>query len=284
MSGHKPHFLLLFFLSLWLDASLSGCAPAMQGVHVEPINGKQVEYAQAGQGRPVVVFENGLGGQLEWWHKVFPAIALDSTVFAYNRAGIGASAPSLSPRDGDHIIDELRRNLQSRQLAPPYILVGHSLGGLYMQLYARRYPQEVAGLVLVDSTHPEQLRGAGGREQWSLWTKIVVNSSLSTVAQQELNNLDATGRAMLALPAFSSQPVIILSATQAPSEGSAQAEDVNAKRRDIARLHPGAQQVWVDSGHAMPLEKPDAIIAAIRRVLIDARENAAHETSCTPAE
>ncbi|WP_420846621.1 alpha/beta fold hydrolase [Methylocystis parvus] len=112
------------------------------------------------------MFENGLGGRLEWWSKILPDIATETTVFAYNRPGIGASAPATTPRDGVTIVEELRATLRAKGIAPPYVLVGHSIGGLYVQLYARRHSDEVAGLVLVDSTHPEQLSGAGARKKW----------------------------------------------------------------------------------------------------------------------
>lgn len=225
----------------------------------------------AGHGTPAVVFENGLGGRLQWWAKVIPAVAQKTTVFAYNRAGTGTSTEASTPRDGDAITEELRRNLRDKGIAPPYVLVGHSLGGLYMQLYARRYPQEVAGLVLVDSTHPEQLEGAGAKDNWPTWLKLMFDVSLSSAASKELEALAATGAAMLALPPLIGKPVVVLSAQQPMSETSELARDANAKRSDIVHLHPGAKQVWVDSGHAIPLEKPDAVIAAIHEVLHSVR-------------
>lgn len=230
-----------------------------------------MEYVTAGHGVPAVVFENGLGGRLEWWAKVFPEIARETRVFAYNRPGAGGSAAVPSPRDGDHIVEELRQNLRETGIAPPYVLVGHSLGGLYMQFYARRYPGEVAGLVLVDSTHPEQMKGAGARENWPAWVKVAFSAATPDVAERELAAIPATGAAMLALPSLGGKPVIVLSASGPMNETSALARDANAKRVDIARLHPGARQVWVDSGHGIPLEKPEAVIAAIREVLAAAR-------------
>lgn len=71
----------------------------------------------------------------------------------------------------------------------------------------------------------------------------------------------------MALPTVSGKPVIVLSALQPTEERSTLADDSNAKRRDIARLYPGAKQIWVDSGHGIPLEKPDAVVSAIRDVL-----------------
>ena len=108
---------------------------------IETVDGRKVEYAQSGQGTPVVVFENGLGATLDWWAKVWPDAVAEARSLAYNRAGYGHSDTSLAPRDGAQVVDELRALLQARNLPPPYVLVGHSLGGLYMQLFARKFPE-----------------------------------------------------------------------------------------------------------------------------------------------
>lgn len=257
---------------------LSGCA-SISGVTTSSLDGRKVEHVVAGHGAPAVVFENGLGGRLQWWAEVLPTIAQETTVFAYNRAGTGTSTEASTPRDGETIIDELRRNLRDKGIAPPYILVGHSLGGLYMQLYARRYPQEVAGLVLVDSTHPEQLKGAGAKDNWPTWIKLLFDVLLSDAGSKELEALPATGAAMLALPPLTGKPVVVLSAQKPMSETSELARDSNAKRIDILRLHPGAKQVWVDSGHVIPVEKPDAVIAAIHEVLVSVQAAQSHSPS-----
>jgi len=261
----------------WFSA-LSGCA-SISGVTTSSLDCRQVEHVVAGHGTPAVVFENGLGGRLQWWAEVLPAVAQETTVFAYNRAGTGSSTEASTPRDGNTIIEELRRNLRDTGIAPPYVLVGHSLGGLYMQFYARRYPQEIAGLVLVDSTHPEQLKGAGAKENWPTWIKLLLDVSLSSAGSKELEALPATGAAMLALPPLTGKPVVVLSAQKPMSETSELARDSNFKRGDIARLHPGAKQVWVDSGHVIPLEKPDAVIAAIHEVLLGVQAAKSHSPS-----
>ncbi|WP_024881954.1 alpha/beta fold hydrolase [Methylosinus sp. LW3] len=246
--------------------AVGGCA-SMDGVATSVLAERKVEHVVAGKGRPAVVFESGLGGRLEWWSKVLSDVATEATVFAYNRPGIGASAPATTPRAGVTIVEELRATLRAKGIAPPYVLVGHSIGGLYVQLYARRHPDEVAGLVLVDSTHPEQLSGAGAREKWPVWVKLVVDVASPAVAQEELDALPATGAALLALPPFTGRPVTVLSASAPMSETSELARDSNAKRVDILRLNPGARQLWVDSGHAIPLEKPEAVVAAVREIL-----------------
>jgi pimeloyl-ACP methyl ester carboxylesterase len=249
---------------------LGGCA-TMEGVTTSRLAERDVEHVLAGTGTPAVIFENGLGGRLEWWAKVLPEVAKQTTTFAYNRAGTGRSAEASTPRDGDTIIEELRRILRAKGLAPPYVLVGHSLGGLYMQLYGRRYPQEVTGLVLVDSTHPEQMQGAGSQENWPIWLKLMFDISLSSTAKEELDAIVTTGASTIALPPLTNKPAIILSAKKPMSETSDLARDANAKRVDIARLHPGSKQVWVDSGHAIPLENPEAVITAIQDVLANVR-------------
>lgn len=271
-----PHWQPAAAFCLFL--ALSGCA-SISGVTTSSLDGRNVEHVVAGHGAPAVVFENGLGGRLQWWAKVLPVVARDTTVFAYNRAGTGTSTEASGPRDGNAITEELRRNLRDKGIAPPYVLVGHSLGGLYMQLYARRYPQDVAGLVLVDSTHPEQLKGAGAKDNWPAWMKLMFDVSLSSAASKELAAIPATGVVMLALPPVTGKPVVVLSAQQPMSETSELARDANAKRIEIVHLHPGAKQVWVDSGHAIPLEKPDAVIAAIHEVLLSAQAAKSHSPS-----
>ncbi|RQO55659.1 alpha/beta hydrolase [Paucibacter sp. KBW04] len=221
---------------------------------------------------PVVVFENGLGGRMEWWNKVLPRIAEETAVFAYNRPGYGKSSPVQTPRDGQHIVDELRQLLKSQSLPPPYILVGHSLGGLYMQLFARKYPQEVAALILVDSTHPKQLEGAGAIENQSLFVRSALKLLITGTAKEELELLSKTGEQVLTLPTLTGIPVFILNAQADPSDKSEAAQFARQKRVEMATLYPEAQQIWIESGHAIPIEKPEAVIAAIQAALAMVRE------------
>lgn len=251
---------------LFLATLVSGCA-SLPGKTTATIDNRRVEYVLSRNGGATVVFENGLGGTLDGWAKVAPEVGKDAITFAYNRPGYGKSDAVDTPRDGQHVVDELRSLLLSQGLRPPYVLVGHSLGGLYMQLFARRYPDEVSALVLVDSTHPEQFKGAGARENWPAWARVIVGVAMSATAKAELNAIDATGEEVLRLPTFTGKPVMVLSALKPMSNKSALADDANAKRKEIARLYPGSTQRWIDSGHVIPLEKPEAVIAAIREVL-----------------
>ena len=251
------------FMTVWLTA----CA-TLQGSVTETVNHQQVEYALARHANtPTVVFENGLSGTIDWWAKVFPVIAQDTTTFAYNRPGYGKSVAVSTPRDGQHVVDELRALLHSKNLNPPYVLVGHSLGGLYMHLFARRYPAEIDALILVDSTHPAQLKGNGSPENWPTWFRLAFDLAASEVAKEEMKATNATGESVLSLPSFTEKPVLVLSALKPMDEKSQLSNDANEKRKDIAQLYPGSKQIWVDSGHGIPLEKPESVISAIREVL-----------------
>lgn len=262
-------FKILFPL---LAMFLLGCT-TLPGTVTQTSGGRQVEYIMGGHGMPVVVFENGLGGTLDWWVKVWPEAVQTTTSLAYNRAGYGKSDAVNTPSNGTHAVNELRALLAARQLPPPYVLVGHSLGGLYMQLFARKYPHEVAALVLVDSTHPEQLRGAGDQKYWPTWLKLGFGMLSSEAAKQELAALDATGQTVLDLPVDPAIPVWVLSALGPMSISSAIADDANRKRAELHMLYPGAQQIWVDSGHAIPLEKPETVAQSIREAVQWVREH-----------
>ena len=108
-----------------------------------------------GSGSPTVVLEPGLGGvssDLAW---VAPAVARDSRVCVYDRAGRGWSDTADGPQDAARIAADLHTLLDRAHVPGPYVLAGHSFGGLYVQTFAANYPDQVAGLVLLDSTAPK---------------------------------------------------------------------------------------------------------------------------------
>jgi predicted alpha/beta-fold hydrolase len=107
-------------------------------------------------GVPTVVLDSGLAGSVVDWRRVFPEVTRFARVCAYDRGGYGWSEASPRPHTPEGITADLHALLEKSGKRSPYILVGHSLGGLNMWAYASRYPDEVAGLVLVDSAHPQQ--------------------------------------------------------------------------------------------------------------------------------
>jgi pimeloyl-ACP methyl ester carboxylesterase len=249
-------------------ALLPGCTPDLP-TH-SGAGGVEIAFARGRS--PAVVFENGLGGALGWWDKVIAALPPGQAWFAYNRPGIGRTPATAAPRDGATIVAALRASLAAEGFAPPYVLVGHSLGGLYAQLYARAHPNEVAALVLVDTTHPRQFDGDGAIDRQTWWVRTALGVLVRGNAADELATAPETGRQVLALPPPAGVPVFVLSAQRPMRDNSGPAErHANAMRADVATLYPGARQIWVDSGHAVPMEAPDAIAAAIREALGAAR-------------
>lgn len=128
---------------------------AMPGQLVD-IGGYKMHIHCTGQGTPTVLLDSGLGDSYLSWHKVQPQIAQFVRVCSYDRAGLGYSDSSPRPRTSKDIAEELHLLLHHAGITGPLILVGHSLGGFDVRLYASLYRSEVAGMVLVDSSHPEQ--------------------------------------------------------------------------------------------------------------------------------
>lgn len=124
------------------------------------IGGYELHIHCEGEGSPTVILEAGAGVFSPHWLYVQEEVAQFTRVCAYDRAGLGWSEASPHPRTAAVVVEELNTLLTEAGIAQPYVLVGHSLGGLYVRLYAHVFPGEVAGLVLVDAAHTEQQRRA----------------------------------------------------------------------------------------------------------------------------
>lgn len=127
------------------------------------VNGRGVHVIRQGErpaGMPAVILEAGTGGNSLDWSLVTSEIAEETAVLAYDRAGYGWSESSADVMTPENIARDLHALLQEIDLAPPYILVGHSFGGFFVRQYQMMYPEEVAGLVLVDAAHPDMLTEA----------------------------------------------------------------------------------------------------------------------------
>jgi pimeloyl-ACP methyl ester carboxylesterase len=120
------------------------------------VDGYPMHLFCTGHGSPAIILDAGLGNDSLIWAKVQPEISKHTTVCAYDRAGFGWSAPRPGRRDANSIADQLHALLHIAQVPPPYILMGHSIAGLYVRAYAHRYLADVAGLILVDGATPLQ--------------------------------------------------------------------------------------------------------------------------------
>jgi pimeloyl-ACP methyl ester carboxylesterase len=122
------------------------------------IGGENLHIETLGTSGPIVVFEAGLGNDATTWKSVASPIATFARVVLYDRPGLGRSSPLKDKNaavTADEVATRLHALLNAADIRPPYILVGHSLGGLYVQMFARKYPMDVSGVVLLESSSPD---------------------------------------------------------------------------------------------------------------------------------
>lgn len=119
------------------------------------VNGNRLHYQIMGKGHPTVVVDSGQAATHLDWQLVQPEVAKFTQIVTYDRAGYGWSELSAESRTAQQIVNELRQLLKNTEVTPPYILVGMSLSGLFMRLFAYQHPEEVAGMVLVDVAHEQ---------------------------------------------------------------------------------------------------------------------------------
>ena len=144
----------------WLAAAAhaddAGFAKPQQRVDIG--NGQYLNLYCSGHGSPTVVFESGLSDWGFSWSSVQPFISQRTRACVYDRAGLGYSDAARRASTSSNMVDDLHHLLRAAHLAPPYLLVGHSLGGLNIRLYADRFRDEIVGMVLVDATHEDGIR------------------------------------------------------------------------------------------------------------------------------
>jgi pimeloyl-ACP methyl ester carboxylesterase len=127
------------------------------------VGGHKLQISCTGSGDPTVILEVGLGqpaAMMSGW--IQPGVATATRVCVYDRAGMGWSEPAETPRDGVSIAADLHTLLRRAEIDGPYVLAGHSSGGVYAQVFAAQYPDEVAGLVLLDSQPPDAIANLPG--------------------------------------------------------------------------------------------------------------------------
>ncbi len=126
------------------------------GKIVELSNNK-MHYQILGDGNFTFVLETGLGENTETWKKIKDSLAQNGRVFMYDRSGLGFSEPNNEARTTKQIASELHELLTKEKIAGPYILVGHSIGGAHIRYFAHLYPENVAGLFLIDPSHEKMI-------------------------------------------------------------------------------------------------------------------------------
>jgi pimeloyl-ACP methyl ester carboxylesterase len=145
----------------WCATKIDAWRYPMPGVLVE-VHGHRMHLDCRGQGNPTVLLDAGLGDSASTWALVQPQVAQFTRVCSYDRPGLGWSEETSGARDSLHVASELEELLLQAHIAGPYILVGHSFGGYNQLAFESLHPDQVVGIVLVDSSHPDQLHRLPG--------------------------------------------------------------------------------------------------------------------------
>jgi len=234
------------------------------------VGGRRLSIRIAGSGRPTVVLEAHLGGSKWVWKKIWREVARFTTVCVYDRAGLGESEPG--PRTPHNMVEDLHRLLKRSQVAPPYILVGFSFGGLIAQVFARRHPELVSGMVLVDSTSPDQfsriapfLTPSAAAEAQELFRKP--NPEHVQLRRAERPPSPNAPFPRIPLIVLSSPLTAELSESVRGHEKEARSA-INKLDQDLAALSPYASLIRVRrTSHFIPLDRPDVVIRTIKTVV-----------------
>lgn len=251
------------------------------------IGGRRLSITYMGEGSPTVILEHGMATESDSWTQVQQAVAKFTRVCAFDRAGRGKSDPASKPRTSEDMVADLHTLLRNARVPGPYILVGNSLGGFNARLYTHKYPDEVVGVVLVDSMHPDQFarfeqalppetpqdpeglkwfrqsftrdykdptKNPEGFDQLTSHEQVRPVTSLGDVPMVVL----ASGTFLLTMPE--------------PRTASHMHNLWQGLQRDLAQLSSNSKFVAVeDSGHFIQIDRPQVVTEAIRELVEQAR-------------
>jgi len=270
------------------------------------VGGRRLQIDCRGIGTPIVVFESGLdaNGALSWY-KVQDEIAAFTRACAYSRAGILWSDPASGPRNATAVATDLHRLLRAAGEHPPYVLVGHSMGGPYAVTFTQHFGPDVAGLVLVDPSHPRQFEREGmpgigpmlRAQTWLAWMganrvgesgPIESEEALKIIAAYrpvsrvtELREVDAIAETFAEVAAsheLGARPLVVLSGAKIdfprdPDRDRREHEDwVQMHIEEATWSSRGRHELVANAGHRIQFDDPAAVVAATRFVVDAARQ------------
>jgi pimeloyl-ACP methyl ester carboxylesterase len=261
-----------------LSASILQAVPA--GDRIIQVGDHKLHIVEAGTGSPVVVFESGLGEDVSTWSDVQPAVAKFAHTVMYDRAGIGKSESSSTEQSVEGMVNDLHEVLHAAGIRPPYILVGHSLGGALVQVFAHRYPFEVSGLALVDpedGTLLERLQQQMSSDEWSARRAALekVQGDLPAVVKAEMDAMARTGEYVREMSPLPQVPIVLLTATQENPEFPGNPQEHRLKQRlheELLARNPGIVHILVpNSRHYIQSDAPAVVIKGVRDVVSKAK-------------
>ena len=232
------------------------------------VGGHRLYIECAGSGGPVVVLQAGLGASSFSWERIAPAVTGSTTVCAYDRAGHGRSDEAAAPQDGIALATDLHTLLERAGVAGPYILVGHSSGGAYVRVFAARYPDEVAGMVLLDAQPADAFTALPGYPAFYKGLRLVATLSPSLARVGLLGPI-------LGLPADESTAAAArggrdeILALPAALEQALELTSLGDRPLVVVSAGSGQQEGWLDAQDRLP----GLSTASVHRLLADATHN-----------
>jgi pimeloyl-ACP methyl ester carboxylesterase len=270
------------------------------------VGGHKLFYQLHGRGTPTVVIDVGVGESIQPWLPIAEDLSKSASVLLYERAGYGRSGMGPLPRNAKAEAADLKALIKSAGIKGPYVLVGHSLGGMNMQVFAREYPDGVIGMVLLDPPPRGWLAGKSFPALKELFLRMTEDMSksaaaaeksrdekenrqapfLRTIALEHQEMFGSSARQLLAVESFGGlRTVVIASGRPNPLFGA----DADAyqkfwieENRKLARLSTAGEFVLAErSTHQIHKDAPDLVLAAIRKLLAGGGELGAIERSMT---
>lgn len=273
VSGFMPpplRFRALRFRALWFGLALLVwlvlAVPASAQMVIYPKTGQR--FALLGRGEPTVIVLNGLASSIGEWMPVVRRVSAQTRVFVYERRGNGRSPVIASERGSRVIAEELLEMLDDLSIDGPYVLVGHSLGAVYAQTFARLYPDQVAGLLLVDPSVEQLDRFMMGEDEETTMPPMTLVFSPGAKAEFRGRRMAITDRdAAPKLPA--GIPVTVLSAGRNMTGGYSELQEQVTALQSLmaADSDDGRHLIVENSGHNIQKEAPHAIELEIARLV-----------------
>lgn len=223
------------------------------------IDGQKFRIKESGRGDLTVIFESGMSDSLETWGHVPDSVSGFARVFLYDRADIGKSDPSRQERSIPNIVAELRSILENEKITPPYILVGHSLGGYITRYFTSKHPSEVRGLLLLDPS-PEAYWESMSEKELKNYRDGGTNWYRTRFTPRYWKEWDAFLPNMIYMKDVhipENLPVIVVSATET--------NWFKYQKRQLEGLK-NSRQILLNGSHHIYKDHPDKIVSLIREL------------------
>lgn len=248
------------------------------------VGGRSLYILCTGAGSPTVILDNGLDADLTIWSSAMLPLQRVTRVCAYDRAGVGKSDPAPKPRTSKDMVQDLHTLLTNAKVPGPYVLVGWSIAGFNVRVYASQYPADVVGMVLVEASHPDQFERrlaalppptSSDSDDLKGWREYLSKFPSDLSWNDEGMDIATSATQVRATGSLGAMPLVVLSRGLSdelpglPKEVAAKQEQIWSElQKELAGLSTNSSQMIADvSHHCIPCDQPDMVAKAIKKVV-----------------